>query len=161
MPSRTPASRPRATMSAVHQQSRMRLVASADLLYGVAASDMTKAQASKTTEAQGCNRRDSDAGRCGSPACATQPVHDTANVRGLDRAACCASNTGLDGSWHCLPSMLSVRGAAEAGRAEAAASAAEAHASGKQERTLHCAPYPIAAARPTVHQGTKPQKEHA
>ena len=102
---------------------------------------MTKGQASKATDAQGCNRCDSDAGRCHGPACAKQPkqpVHDTANERGLDRAACSASNTGLDGWWHCLPSMLSVRGAAKAGRAEAAASAADASA------CYTSAPYPIA-----------------
>ena len=121
---------------------------------------MTKAQASKAAEGQGCNRRDSDAGRCSSPACAKQAVHETANVRGLDRAACSASNTGLDGCWHCLPGMLfSPRSSGSRPSRGCGKRAAEAHASGKQERTLHCAPYPIAAACPTAHQGTKPQKE--
>ena len=121
---------------------------------------MTKGQASKATDAQGCNRCGSDAGRCRGPACAKQPkqpVHDTANERGLDRAACSASNTGLDGWWHCLPSMLSVRGAAKAGRAEAAASAADARA--RYTSSLHKRAIPNSWTT-AHHQGTKPQKEH-
>jgi hypothetical protein len=78
MPSRTPASRPRATMRAVQQQSRMRLVASAVC--------MKERQASKAAEASGRSRGGSDAGRRGSPACAKQALHAAANMRGLARA---------------------------------------------------------------------------
>ena len=43
-------------------------------------------QASKAAEGSGHNRRGSDAGRRGSPACAKHAVHATADARGLARA---------------------------------------------------------------------------
>ena len=72
-------------------------------------------------------------------------------------------DTRLDGCWHCLPgclpSMLSVRRAAVAGRAEASASAADARACCTS--SLHSAPYSIAAACTNAqHQGSEPEQEH-
>jgi hypothetical protein len=86
-------------------------------------------------------RRGSDARRCGRTACAKQAVHETANVRGLDPAACSASNTGLDGCWRCLPSTQPTL----------------VHAT--QARALHSVPYQTAAAFiNALHQGTKPKR---
>jgi len=75
--------------SAAQQQSRMGTESHQPTVWATA-SDMTNGRASKAAEGYGRSRRGSGAGRCGSVACAKHAVHETANVRGLDRAACSA-----------------------------------------------------------------------
>ena len=141
----------------------MRRVASADSMV-LQHPTRQKGKASKAADGQGCSptrRRCRPAPQPGVCQARSASAREQKRARpGPSRAACSASNTRLDGCGHRLPSSLtSVRGAAVAGRAEAAASAADATYMLLKLATQR-ANYPIAAACTTAHhQGTEPQKE--